>query len=159
MQRTRRLALKSLVLVGVAFVLGDIVHRVSVDNRGERTARGVTADASRLRLVHGSPVTPPVDVYLGATKVLGDVSFGTVTEPIPVTPGTRALTLTRARSAVPLVRHAVTVGSDHRTVVVLSGVAARRGTAAVVARRYGVVRPAPVSVRILRSSMDASAGE
>ncbi len=51
------------------------------------TASAAAASDARLRVLHASPDAPAVDVYADGNKVLGDVSFGTISDYLSVPAG------------------------------------------------------------------------
>jgi hypothetical protein len=51
------------------------------------TAQVAAADEARLRVLHGSPDAPAVDVYADGTKVLSDVPFGAISDYLTVPAG------------------------------------------------------------------------
>jgi hypothetical protein len=55
-----------------------------------------SSTSARVRVIDVSSDTPPVDVYQGNNAVAYNLSFGTVTSYVPVTPGTTGLTVTTA---------------------------------------------------------------
>lgn len=68
---------------------------------GNETTDGTTADGgeARLRAVHASPDAPNVDVYVDDAEALTDVSFGTVSDYLPLSTGSHAVRITAAGDA------------------------------------------------------------
>jgi hypothetical protein len=69
-------ALVALALITVLTLLPAATPEVSANH-----------DPARIRAVHGIPDFGPVDVYLGSTKLVGDISFFSVSEYLSVSPG------------------------------------------------------------------------
>ena len=63
---------------------------------GLRIESRVTNTTARVRIIHASPDTPAVDVYVDGAKVLGNVPFFTISNYLQVPAGTRQLAVTLA---------------------------------------------------------------
>jgi hypothetical protein len=88
-------------LIGSAVAVGTALggeHSMSASGNSTSTddSASTEGDTSGVRVIHASPDAPPVDVYVDNESVLANVSFGTVSDYLDVSSGTRTVTITAA---------------------------------------------------------------
>ena len=78
-----------------------------------------SSDSALIRFVHVSPDTPAVDVYLNGAGAAYNLSFGTVTSYVPLSPGEARIAVHRAGTAQALVdgRTALNAARQYTAVV------------------------------------------
>jgi len=119
---SRRTVLRSAGAAGTAAVVGGaglVAAQSGAGNgtttgnaTGNATSGGATTERSFVRVVHASPNTPAVDVYVDGEPVLQAVEFGTVSQYLALTPGDYSITVSLAGEGIEtaVVAARVTVG-------------------------------------------------
>ncbi|MHB1022004.1 MAG: DUF4397 domain-containing protein [Acidobacteriaceae bacterium] len=79
---------------------------------------------SQVRIIDASPDAPGMDVYEGSNVIAYNLGFGTVTSYVPITPGTKTVTMDTAGSKQKLVSATALFGTSKQYTVLVSNIAA-----------------------------------
>lgn len=78
-------------------------------------------EEARLRVFHASPDAPNVDVFVDGGAVLGDVPYKAASEFLPVSPGTRLITVKAAGTNTAVINAELPLNADTDYFVIAAG--------------------------------------
>ncbi|MFN8620854.1 MAG: DUF4397 domain-containing protein [Chloroflexota bacterium] len=147
-----------------AFAIGSLAGGTftvlpSVDASAAAPTESPAAATAKVRVLHGSPDAPAVDVYADGAKIVGDLAFGKVTDYLVVPAGDHQIQVFPAGSdpagTSPVIDAKLTFAPGTSTTVAAAGKVAK------LAAQVFVDAPAPVAdqaqVRFVHLSQDAPA--
>lgn len=149
MQPTRR---------GVLRGIGATTIAIAGLGAGTGAVAATPGNETTLRVVHAVPDAPAVDVYLDDARVLSGVPFRTVSDFLPVDPGTYTVTITPADTPDTVVFEGdVTIEDDVDYTVTALGRLADDSFAPLVSVDDRHPNPDLARVRVLHAAPDAPA--
>lgn len=106
---------------------------------------------AHVRVIEVSPDTPAVDIYKGNNAVAYNLSFGTITSYVPITPGNYTMTVDSAgsRQVLSSVKGAFSAGMNY---TVLVGNSAANLEQLILADQGQPLQPAAPSIRLINQA-------